>query len=399
VAAVAVATLVACRDDPAPIDRTDRVPVSTTVTDAQVLITGVAYAQCLREQGAPNFPEPVVHNGRLAWADQATAQRATGTLGNAAARNACQPILDPMPAGRLWAEWTPPPLTGSGPPSRSAGCDRRSPAAPGTSTRQTIASTGGTRTYLLHLPRGYDNDAGLPVVLAFHGATSRPAPTLVEDMEQETGLSDLADRETFIVAYPLSTTAGGGRTGWNTGSHDDPTVDDVRFVEDLLDRLNETVCVDPDRVYATGFSSGGGLTGILACRVSGRIAAFAAVSGAFFVSGAPCAPGRPVPVLEIHGTSDKVPYGGGPFGPDELLPIPQWLAAWAERDRCARGPTTFFEMVDVIAERYSGCAGTSTVIGYRILNGGHAWPGAAGVTQTVHASALAWGFFRAQRLP
>jgi polyhydroxybutyrate depolymerase len=399
-AVVAVAALAACADDPAPVGRRPSpVPVSTTVTDTQVLTTGVAYAQCLRDLGASDFPEPVVRDGRLAWADPATAQRAKQALGNTAARNACQPILDPMPATRLWPAWPPLPGTDPGPPTRSAGCDRPPPARPGTSTRQTIASTGGNRAYLLHLPRGYGNDAGLPVVLAFHGATSRPEPNIVEDMEQETGLSELADRETFIVAYPRSTTVDDGRTGWNTGSKEDPTVDDVRFVEDLLDHLNETVCVDPRRVYATGFSSGGGLTGILACRAANRIAAFAAVSGAFFVPGTPCAPARPVPILEIHGTSDKVPYEGGPFGPDTLAPIPQWLANWAERDHCARGPTTFFEMIDVIAERWSRCTGASTVIGYRILNGGHTWPGAPTATQTVNASALAWGFFRTQRLP
>jgi polyhydroxybutyrate depolymerase len=399
-AAAAAATLAACTDDDAGKTSVDTpVPVSTTVTDTQVLTNGRAYAQCVRDQAVPGFPEPVVRNGRLAWSDPATAQRATQALRSAAARNGCQAILDPMPANRLWPDWAPPEGEPSGLTSRSTGCDQPPPTGPGASTRQTMVSAGGNRTYLLHLPHAYNKDAGFPVVLALHGATSQAAPNIIEDMEKETRLSELADREGFIVVYPRSTTVDGGRTGWNTGSEDDPTVDDVRFVNDLLDRLNETVCVDPRRVYATGFSSGGGMTGILACRAADRITAFAAVSGAFFASRTPCAPARPVPIMEFHGTSDKVPYEGGPFGPDTPTPIPQWLAEWAERDQCTSGPTTFFQMIDVIAERWGPCAGRSTVIGYRILNGGHTWPGEPEATQTVNASSLAWNFFRTQHLP
>lgn len=396
-AIIAVLSLTACTEDGEKTDGNTSLPVAAEVTDAQVLATGVAYAHCVRDAGASGFPEPVVQGGRLAWIDAPTADRATQSLDRVPASNACRPILDPMPATRLWAAWRPPAASDSGPQYRSPGCDRSTPAEPGRSVRQTIDSAGGSRTYLLHLPRGYRSDAGSPVVLAFHGATSRPAPTIVEDMEQETGLSTMADRDGFIAVYPRAITAD-GRTAWNIGARDDPAVDDVRFVEDLLDHLNRSACVDIHRVYATGFSSGGGLTGLLACRTAGRIAAFAAVSGAFF-TGTPCAPSRPVPILEIHGTSDKVPYAGGPFGRDTLTPIPQWLADWADRDRCAGGPVTFFQMIDVVAERWGLCAGASTVIGYRILNGGHAWPGAPGATRTVNASDLVWNFFTTQRLP
>jgi polyhydroxybutyrate depolymerase len=320
-------------------------------------------------------------------------------LGNVSARHACQPLIDPMPAAKLWAATIPPPSAGTGESVRSPGCGQPAPAGAGTSIRRTVVSADLSRTYLLHLPQGYAPNSATPVVLVLHGATSRPAPNVLEAMEQETGFSRLADREGFVVVYPRSTTTEGGTTAWNIGASENPAVDDVRFIDDLLDELTATLCVDQRRVYATGFSSGGGLTGILACRSAGRIAAFAAVSGAFFVTPAPCTPSRPVPILEFHGTSDKVPYDGGPFGPDTLLPIPRWLQDWADRYHCTRGPNAFFAIVDVTAEYWSRCLGTATVIGYRILNGQHLWPGAPGATQTISATTLIWRFFEYQRSP
>jgi polyhydroxybutyrate depolymerase len=82
-----------------------------------------------------------------------------------------------------------------------------------------------------------------------------------------------------------------------------------------------------------------------------------------------------------------------------LVPVPEWLRGWAARDHCARGPVEFISIADVIAQRWSRCAGSAEVIHYRIVDGGHAWPGAPGATRTVDATALIWGFFRAHPSP
>jgi polyhydroxybutyrate depolymerase len=399
VAIVVVAVLAGCAGRQAGEPVNTPVPVSSVVTDAHLLATGNEFAQCLTDHGVIDFPRPIVHDGRLAWPDDATTNRAIRALGDTTAHRACRFIIDPMPATRMWTATTPSPDAQPAEPAPSPGCGRPAPASAGTSTKHEVTSAGLTRSYLLHLPRGYVPASATPVVLAFHGGTSRPAPTILEQMEQETGLSALADQRAFIVVYPRSTTTGEGVTGWNIGGKDNPTVDDVGFVNDVLDQLDASLCVDKRRIYATGFSSGGGLIGLLACRSAVRIAAFAAVSGAFFTTSAPCNPSRPVPILEFHGTSDKVPYAGGPFGLDTLQPIPRWLQDWADRDQCTRGPTTFFTMIDIVAESWSRCRNMSTVIGYRIINGQHLWPGAAGATQTVNATTLIWSFFEHHRSP
>ena len=106
--------------------------------------------------------------------------------------------------------------------------------------------------------------------------------------------------------------------------------EDLQYVQDVLADLNSTMCVDPNRIYATGHSNGGGFVDTIACSpVSEYFAAFASASGSFYTQNSPgneCKPARlPVPMLEFHGGDDtSVGYTGGQ-GQGGLLPaIPDW---------------------------------------------------------------------------
>src|SRR5436305_2185699 len=128
-------------------------------------------------------------------------------------------------------------------------------------------------------------------------------------MEHYSGLTQLADADHFIVAYPSAASA---HHFWTLNGADPSRPDDVAFVAALLDRLERKVCMDRERVYATGVSNGGGFAARIGCELSARIAAIAPVAGGYR-SLAECRPDRPVSVLEIHGTSDPVvPYDGKP---------------------------------------------------------------------------------------
>jgi len=69
-----------------------------------------------------------------------------------------------------------------------------SPPAPG-SYALTLNHGGNERSYLLHVPEGYDTSAQPPLVLAFHGRPSTP-----REMELLSGLSEKADQEGFVGA-------------------------------------------------------------------------------------------------------------------------------------------------------------------------------------------------------
>ena len=274
---------------------------------------------------------------------------------------------------------------------------RSPPARAGRAIPIDPAIAGGEtqRIYRLHVPAAYTQDRAAPLVLAFHGYGETDT-----ELESFAGLTSLADQEGFIAVYPQGVSDYEGQPFWASVGRGDYGVDDIRFVGDLLDTVEREFCVDPARIYATGFSNGGAMTGRLACRMSDRIAAFAPVSGNFYEPDEGCHPNRPVPVLEFHGTGDRiVSYYGIPesISPRWPLPsIPQWLRAWAARDGCTPEPTTFIDDGPVTGMAWEGCGGSGAVIHYRIAGGGHEWPPAIGGRP---AAAIMWEFFQSHPLP
>ncbi len=283
-------------------------------------------------------------------------------------------------------------------PLASSGCGKAPSITPGTSAYGSLVSGGIERTYLAHLPSGYRPTRRYPLVLSFHGH-GNTAP----HEERISGFSTLADRLKFIAVYPQGIVGPDIQTGWASGGPNKPRVNDVLFVSDLLTTLQHAFCIDPVRIYATGFSNGGGLTSVLACRLSGRIAAVASVSGSYFTPDGGCLPDRPVPFLEMHGTGDgTVPYAGNPN--TRLIGAAQWMQSWAVRDGCARETTA--TLPDGVTEfAWSHCDAGVEVVHYRIDGGVHVWPGhhlrtaqiALGDT-SLNASALIWAFLAAQTL-
>lgn len=289
----------------------------------------------------------------------------------------------------------------SDPTSLPSGCGREPSVRPGTTADKAIAtdpaiSAGdSSRTYRTHLPAAYVPGEAYAVVLVFHGYGGDAA-----DMERVTGFSALADENQFIAVYPQGLTDIYKVPFWASVGTIDLGIDDVRFVSNLLDALEADFCIDTTRIYATGFSNGGAMVGLLACQLSDRIAAFAPVSGNFYAPRNGCYPGRPIPILEIHGTADQiVSYYGIPeaINPRWPLPsIPMWLRAWAARDNCTDEPATSPSDVGVTMMEWVGCTANSMVIHYRIEGGGHNWPPNL---RDRSVAAVIWDFFQAHPLP
>jgi polyhydroxybutyrate depolymerase len=280
----------------------------------------------------------------------------------------------------------------------SSGCGTAAGQPADTSRLLGLTSGGRDRTYQLHLPAGYRSDRAWPVVLVFHGRGNTGAGT-----EAFAGLDALP----AVVAYGNGVigTGDGDRQAWEGAPYAAAGVDDIAYTNDLLDRLEADLCVDTRRVYATGKSNGAGFTGILACELSDRIAAIAPVSGAFYGTGHPtCHPSRPVPVIDFHGTGDAtIPYAGDA---DRGLPaIPDWVAAWADRNGCQAGPLTDQTASDVTTSRWVGCRHGAEVTHVAVLGGGHTWPGEDSysgggyATHSIEAHEVMWEFLRDERLP
>jgi len=267
-----------------------------------------------------------------------------------------------------------------------------------------IFHDGEIRTYWVHTPDGYTGEGGLPVVLNFHGFGSNATEQRVY-----TRFNLLADRENFIVVYPQGTVATipiGTGNHWNAGFASG--VDDVGFVDKIIDRLWSEYDIDLSRVYATGMSNGGFMAYTLACELSERIAAIASVTGNITIAQLASCTGEYIPpVMQFHGTEDPVvSYQGSDFYPS----VPALMDFWAERHGCLTET-----MEENLEDKRQSDGSTATLVTYeecndvllyRINNGGHTWPDAtvdlpeAGSTnRDINASSLIWAFFSSYEHP
>lgn len=273
--------------------------------------------------------------------------------------------------------------------AHSSGCGIQPAQLYGSSINATLLSAGLKRTYRLHIPLDYNKENAQPLVINFHGHGNTDI-----FQERSTGMSTLADHQDFVVAYPQGTVGPDHRTGWNTGPKNYPHVNDMLFTNNLITHLETTLCINPDQIYAIGFSNGGGMTNVLACKLSERIAAFAIVSGAAHPVEGGCNPTRPVSILDFHGTHDGiVPYTGNPAN-DHEPSISQWLGDWAKRDSCTSGPVLFTQEPGVTGEKWTSCKGGATIIHYRIRGGIHVWPSLTTDKGIINATPIIWSFLK-----
>lgn len=301
------------------------------------------------------------------------------------------------------------PVAASLGPSQGDGVGCSTPFAAGSQTL-TLSIDGRVRTLIVHVPTGYGGHA-VPLVLNLHGSGSTAV-----GQERFTGMDATADAAEFLVVYPQGAIRARSGFDWNVprvplaGGAEVPAgaADDLSFLTQVVETLQHRYCVDPRRIFATGFSDGGRMASQLACDVSTMFAAVAPVSGLRRPS--PCAPARPVSVVAFHGTADPVdPYQGhGPaYWTDSVAQAAQ---EWAAQNGCAAAPTTSEPAPGVMLTTYAACLQSSAVELYTLAGEGHAWPGgppqSAAITRLlgppfdgVNANSVMWRFFSAHPLP
>jgi polyhydroxybutyrate depolymerase len=228
-----------------------------------------------------------------------------------------------------------------------------------------VSSGGLRRTYALHVPASYDGTRPYPLLVAFHGATGSSA------FAERAGLARAAEAKGFVVASPDGY-GGSWALGCPCTLADRRDIDDPRFFETLVKQVSRELRIDPLRVYAAGFSDGGTFSYRLACERAKLLAGIGVVAGALATPGE-CRPARPVPVIALHGSQDKVIS----FDKGEAA-----AARLAFLDGCGRQPEVASlgdPVVDGTTVRrrvWPGCAKESEVVLLEVQGGGHTWPGA-----------------------
>ena len=231
------------------------------------------------------------------------------------------------------------------------------------------------------------------MIVNIHGLMETPAIQI-----QWSNMNPTADAQGFIVVYPR-----GVSQSWNAGSccgsAATQKINDVGFIKAVVADVKTKLCVSSRRVYCTGMSNGGYMTHRLACEANDIFAAFSPVSGAMGIAN--CTPGRPVPMLSFHGTSDNlVAYNSGKAA----------LEQWRTNNECPTTPTKTETYNQSYCDYYEGCQNGATAVLCTMIPMGHCWPGGSSSLCTsvpgvgpynddINANEYMWNFFKQFTLP
>lgn len=257
------------------------------------------------------------------------------------------------------------------------------------------------RTFLTHLPTGYNTSTNYPLVLAFHGGS----PLGYQSIQYQSRLSQKSDSSGFIVVYPEGVKIAGNRT-WNAGGCCAPAtglnINDVGFVNSLLNNLFASRPIDTMRVYATGFSNGALLCYRIANQLTSRFAAIAPVAGDLMYY--PWNPSRAIPIISFHSYLDQNVkyYGGTTIGSTGTYFPPQdsMFSIISSNYACNTVKSILFHNVNQFDHfKYSNCTCNSVIEQYVSYDGDHSWPGGlvsgtATVSNQFSATYLMWQFFQ-----
>lgn len=233
--------------------------------------------------------------------------------------------------------------------------------APGNSAHVTLPVGDTDRHFILTVPDNYDPDQAWPVIFSFHGKD--------DTAYHNRSYTDLDKAEAFIIYGE------GVDAYWSPAPYATTTLDqDVNYLRQALDSVQEKYHVDDSRVYATGFSNGGGFVAMLACQATDMVAGVASVAGAYYDADFTDCSTTPVPVLTIHGTDDQVKkYGGGKSYGETYKSVPDTLDLFQKRNGCDTHGDFFYDTPTAMRLTYDNC--DAALVHLRIEDGKHLWPG------------------------
>ncbi|MEQ8241438.1 MAG: PHB depolymerase family esterase [Cyclobacteriaceae bacterium] len=285
-------------------------------------------------------------------------------------------------------------------------------------TDETISVDGKSRKYDLYLPPLHEISTDLPVVIDLHGFTESP-----QDQRTNSNFTPIAKEENFITVWPKAAANGencllAGASGLYWNADWGGTVEDIEFINALIDQVGSDYNVDLSMVYVTGLSNGGFMAYSLACALSDRIAAVASVAGSMTENllTNTCQPSRQIPILQVHGTNDRVIFWDGePTCKGGIAAIEVVVAFWRTNAGCSSTFTELqYENVDTSDGStariltYDDCSGKMKFL--IVDGGGHNWPGSRQmmanpnallrpINNDINASEIIWSFLKEHQLP
>ena len=207
-----------------------------------------------------------------------------------------------------------------------------------------------SRCWQTHIPDNLLINTPVPLIVDLHGFGS--------DSTEHRGLSDfntIADEYNAIVVYPDGVTTQNSwdteaNQGWNAGwccadpAMDD--VDDVGFIEKMVEISILKHNIDTNRIYLSGWSNGCAMAQRMAMDSSHIFAAVGCMS--FYLVSDEYADYSPIPIMEVHGFLDQIV-----LYESSILSVPFNQGSWADLEAIETGAIeNMYEWGG-----YNGCSG------------------------------------------
>ena len=281
-----------------------------------------------------------------------------------------------------------------------------------------ISVAGQNRSYLLHVPENFNQEIPVSLIIVLHGAFSTAG-----HIEEQSGFSDLSDREGFLVAYPNGAFGlFGFFQHWNAGhccgKAQSDNIDDVGFLVDVIKDIQQQFNVDSSRIYMVGFSNGGMLTYRFAAEKTNLIAAAAPMAASLGGRASSSdtmwitpKPESKLPLIIFHAEDDvNVPYSGGVSpkkgGEREYLSVEKCIDFWINNNGCKQNPIE--EKIyqnEVSHKTWADTLDGNNIELYLLKEWGHKWPGGtftkklekSNPLSQFDAAELIWNFFKKQK--
>jgi polyhydroxybutyrate depolymerase len=275
-----------------------------------------------------------------------------------------------------------------------AGCGQ--PLQPGRHVMTIETDDGAPRPAVYFVPSTYTGKDKVAVVFDLHGSHSNP-----ESQLNRSSWDKVAEKNGFIAVALQGSLPGSsaGTYAWNV-----PYVttqqggrDEIEYIEEAVEEVKEDFCVDPSKIYASGYSGGGRMLSAFICSGQDEFAAAGFVhsiragrpvenEGKWGPEKANCNPAKPISIMAFAGVKDDAnPYAGGgkaywQYG------FKTAIQRWTELDGCT-GNGEAKSADGVTFSLYGTCKNGARIATYVFENGGHEWPKPAPATEAVMAAA------------
>ena len=257
----------------------------------------------------------------------------------------------------------------------------------------TIDVNGVSRDFIYYEPPIYSTAGeSVPVLFVFHGLGDNAA-----NMAQA-GFNLIADTANMIPVYMQGLNNVLSQSAWNNGTALASTADDLAFIDQVLDSIETWYNIDPDRIYACGFSMGGIMSYHLLC-ANNEFDAIGSVGGPMATSDiSGCQRTNPSRTVHIHGTADATaPYDGTAL--PSLSLVPETMDFWKNYTGCqdstiCRITDSANDSINVDWIQYNQCNTDHELELYRMNGAGHIWPYPP--ANDIWAAKVIWNFLEGQ---